>query len=191
MLSLANAMSRDKVVEFEERIRRLVNLEGAIEYLAEYKLDGIAVELVYEKGRLAVGSTRGNELEGEDVTANLRTIRSVPLALRAERGAPEIPDRLEVRGEVIIPTAAFRRWNAERIERGLPGILEPAKRRRAGEPSASSTRASRPSARSSCSATGRASSAASRRRAHSEFLAACRAWGLRPKTGESPLSLAR
>ena len=125
MLSLANATSEEQLREFEERIRRFLGLAGEVAYLAEHKLDGIAVELVYEQGRLVQGSTRGDGLQGEDVTANLRTIRSVPLALRRARGGPPPPERLEVRGEVVISKAAFRRWNAERAERGLPEFANP------------------------------------------------------------------
>jgi DNA ligase (NAD+) len=112
MLSLDNAMSRDEVVEFEARIRRFLNHEGAIEYVAEHKLDGVAVELVYEDGRFVQGSTRGDGMTGEDVTANLRTIRNVPLRLRGQA-----PARLEVRGEVILTKNAFAQVNAQQVER--------------------------------------------------------------------------
>src|SRR5688572_8277189 len=177
MLSLANATTQEELVEFEGRIRRLLNLEGPIDYVAEYKLDGLAVELVYEHGRFTVGATRGDGLQGEDVTANLRTIRTVPLALRAERGAPPIPDRLEVRGEVFISTAAFRRWNAERVERGLPEYANP-RNAAAGSLRQLDSRitAERP-LELFCHGPGQLEGFAPK--SHSEFLAACRAWGLR------------
>ena len=125
MLSLANAMSEDEVVEFDTRVRRTLHHEGPVAYVAEPKLDGVAVELVYEHGRLVVGSTRGDGMTGEDVTANLRTIRSVPLTLVRERGAPSLPERLEVRAEVILSKAGFQRLNAERAETGEPLFANP------------------------------------------------------------------
>ncbi|MGH7805278.1 MAG: NAD-dependent DNA ligase LigA, partial [Candidatus Binatia bacterium] len=148
-----------------------------IEYLAEYKLDGLAVELVYEKGRFVVGSTRGDGLQGEDVTANLRTMRTVPLLLRAEEGAPPIPERLAVRGEVFISTAAFRRWNAERVERGLPEYANP-RNAAAGSLRQLDSRitAERP-LELFCHGPGQLEGFAPK--SHSELLAACRAWGLR------------
>lgn len=118
MLSLANAMSAEEVLEFDARVRRALRSEEPVRYLAEPKLDGVAVELVYERGRLTVGSTRGDGTTGEDVTANLRTIRGVPLALRPEKHAPPLPERLEVRAEVLLSKAGFRRLNADRAERG-------------------------------------------------------------------------
>ena len=125
MLSLANAMAEEEVVEFDQRVRRGLGIEAPVAYVVEPKLDGVAVELVYEKGRLVVGSTRGDGTTGEDVTANLRTIRSVPLTLAPERGAPPVPARLEVRAEVILSKAGFQRLNAERAERGEPLFANP------------------------------------------------------------------
>jgi len=125
MLSLANAMSDEEVLEFDRRVRKGLGGVEAVPYTTEPKLDGVAVELVYEDGRLAVGSTRGDGTTGEDVTANLRTIRSVPLALTRARGAPPVPARLEVRAEVIISKAGFQRLNADRDERGEPRFANP------------------------------------------------------------------
>ena len=96
MLSLANVATRDEMAEFDGRVRRLLGRES-VEYVVEPKLDGLAVELVYEDGVFVVGTTRGDGIVGEDVTANLRTVRSVPLRLRDER---PVPRRLELRGEV-------------------------------------------------------------------------------------------
>jgi DNA ligase (NAD+) len=125
MLSLNNAMSEDEFREFDERTRRFLKTEAPIEYVAEPKLDGLAIELVYLDGELTVASTRGDGINGENVTANVKTIRSVPLRLRHERGAPAIPQRLEVRGEVIFPTAAFRKLNEERATRDEPSFANP------------------------------------------------------------------
>jgi DNA ligase (NAD+) len=118
MLSLGNAMSEDEFVEFDERVRRALRSEAPVEYVAEPKLDGLAIELVYEEGELTVASTRGDGTHGENVTANVKTIRSVPLHLLRGRGALPIPHRLEVRGEVIFPKAAFETLNEERAARG-------------------------------------------------------------------------
>jgi DNA ligase (NAD+) len=125
MLSLNNAMSEEEVREFDRRVKRMLHGEDAIVYVTEPKLDGVAVELVYERGRLTVGSTRGDGTTGEDVTANLRTIRTVPLTLVRERGAPAVPARLEVRAEVIISKAGFQRLNADRDERGEARFANP------------------------------------------------------------------
>ncbi len=123
MLSLDNAFSEEDIREFDERVRRLLGVAGPIEYVAEPKLDGLGVELVYENGVLTVGSTRGDGYVGENVTENLKTIRSIPLRLLT-RWLPA-PERLEVRGEVIMEKEAFRRLNREREERGEPPFANP------------------------------------------------------------------
>ncbi len=122
MLSLANVTTPDEMAEFDARVRKLLGREH-VAYVVEPKLDGVAVELVYEAGLLTVGSTRGDGLVGEDVTANLRTVRSVPLRLR--EAARPVPARLEVRGEVYLPIAAFRALNREREEAGQPVFANP------------------------------------------------------------------
>src|SRR6266851_247159 len=124
MLSLSNAMDAEEMLEFDQRVKRFLKSDTNIEYVAEVKLDGLAVELVYEDGRLTVGSTRGDGVNGEDVTTNIRTIRSVPLRLnKPPRG--KIPSLLEVRGEVILPRKAFERLNAERASAGEPVFANP------------------------------------------------------------------
>jgi DNA ligase (NAD+) len=124
MLSLGNAMSAEEMLEFDRRIKRFLRSDGDIEYVAEVKLDGLAVELVYKDGHLTVGSTRGDGINGEDVTQNIRTIKSIPLRLiKPVNGA--VPKLLEVRGEVILPRRAFERLNEERIKTGEPLFANP------------------------------------------------------------------
>jgi len=114
MLSLANAFDEEELRAFERRIRNLLKTDE-IDYVTELKIDGNAVALTYEDGMLVRGATRGNGLVGEEITANLKTIRTVPLRLRADNGAPR---RLEVRGEAYLPISAFNRVNEEREAAG-------------------------------------------------------------------------
>ena len=124
MLSLANVLSREEMQEFQDRIHRFLKSDAVIEYEAEPKIDGVAVELVYENGRLVVGATRGDGITGEDITANLKTVRSVPLQLLSQSRYP-IPRILEVRGEVFLPTEPFRQLNRERAAAGEPLFANP------------------------------------------------------------------
>ena len=112
MLSLANALDRDEFLQFDERVKKGLEREQ-VPYLVEYKLDGVAVELVYEHGVLRVASTRGDGFVGEDITANISTLKNVPKKLKAVAGMPE---RIEVRGEVVFPIAAFERLNEQRVK---------------------------------------------------------------------------
>jgi len=121
MLSLANAFSADELVAWEERAARLLPEVRAAGYTTEIKIDGAAVSLTYERGRLTVGATRGNGVIGEDVTANLRTIADVPLTLKG-RGWPNV---MEVRGEVYLPYAGFKRVNEAREKEGEPLFANP------------------------------------------------------------------
>ena len=123
MLSLANAKDADELREFEERIQRFLKRSEPIEYAVEPKIDGLAVELVYVDGGFTVGSTRGDGIHGEDITRNLKTIRSIPLRLRG--GATPVPRRLEVRGEVFLSLKAFQQMNREREEEGLAVFANP------------------------------------------------------------------
>jgi DNA ligase (NAD+) len=123
MLSLNNAMAQEELKEFEERIQRFLKSSDAIEYAIEPKIDGLAVELVYRNGKFTVGSTRGDGINGEDISLNLKTIRSIPLMLRP--GVRPAPQRLEVRGEVFLSRAAFQKLNREREEAGESPFANP------------------------------------------------------------------
>jgi DNA ligase (NAD+) len=123
MLSLDNAMDADELRSFDERIRRILDREGAIAFAVEPKLDGAGVELVYEGGVLRVGSTRGDGHAGEDVTANLKQLLSIPLALDGRR--VPVPSVVSVRGEVVLPLRHFERLNAARRARGDEPFVNP------------------------------------------------------------------
>jgi len=116
MLSLANALTEDEFTAFDERAHRVLEVkpEQALEYFAELKFDGLSVNLTYENGQLVRAATRGDGEIGEDITPNIRTIRSIPLKLNARKP----PRLIEVRGEVVLPLAAFRRLNEEQAEKG-------------------------------------------------------------------------
>jgi DNA ligase (NAD+) len=116
-------MSREDLLAFDERVRRALETDGPVEYACDPKLDGAGIELVYEEGRLAVGSTRGDGVKGEDVTANLLQSRSIPLVLEPERRP--FPERVSVRGEIALPLAAFERLNAKRQGRGQELFANP------------------------------------------------------------------
>lgn len=124
MLSLANVLSREEMQEFQERIQRFLKSEAPIEYVAETKIDGVAVELMYENGKLVVGSTRGDGVTGEDITQNLKTVRSIPLTLLPHKQHP-IPRLLEVRGEVFLATEPFQQLNRERAAAEEPVFANP------------------------------------------------------------------
>ena len=123
MLSLGNAFSLDELREFDARVKRHLGLtpEDSVEYVAELKIDGLAVSLTYSGRRFVVGATRGDGTTGEDVSANLRTLRGLPLWL--QDAAPE--GDVEVRGEVFLAHEEFRRINSEREERGEPVYANP------------------------------------------------------------------
>ncbi len=116
MLSLENGFDKDEIRAFDHRVKKLLGTDATITYTAEPKMDGTAVELIYEKGLLARASTRGDGFTGEDITANVRTIRTVPLVLLSDPSFP-IPGRMEVRGEVFIGLSGFRSLNRQRLER--------------------------------------------------------------------------
>jgi DNA ligase (NAD+) len=124
MLSLQNAFSVEALAEFDQRIRRALGRDEPLRYTLEPKLDGLAIEAVYEQGRFVSASTRGDGTTGEDVAANLRTVRSLPLRLRAA-GTLAPPPYLEARGEAIMRTNDFARLNREREEAGAPPFANP------------------------------------------------------------------
>ncbi len=114
MLSLDNAFSEDEVGEFDERVKRLIKSEDKIAYTVEPKYDGLAIELTYINGFLRTASTRGDGYEGEDVTQNIRTIKSVPLRIEGDN----IPEEIDIRGEVYIDIKEFEKLNKERGKHG-------------------------------------------------------------------------
>ncbi len=123
MLSLDNVRNAEELRAFDDRVRRQLELDEAaepVEYVVEPKLDGASIELVYEKGRLSVGSTRGDGRVGEDVSQNLRLCRGIPAAL-----AEPVPDRVSVRGEIVLPVARFERLNRQRLEREQEPFANP------------------------------------------------------------------
>ncbi len=124
MLSLQNGYSHGEIREFDVRVRKLLAVSSTtlVEYIVEPKLDGLAMELIYRDGVLEVGATRGDGETGEDVTASVRTIRTVPLRLRGE-GPP--PRRVAIRGEVVFPREGFLKLNEQRVAAGLPPFVNP------------------------------------------------------------------
>lgn len=123
MLSLNSVYTEDEILEFDARVKKILKSDEEIGYVAEPKMDGLAIELVYERGLLTSGSTRGDGYVGEDVTANLRTVRAVPLRLRS--GGLRPPERVEVRGEVFMDTSDFQKLNERREEEGEPRFANP------------------------------------------------------------------
>jgi DNA ligase (NAD+) len=122
MLSLDNAYTEAELRAFDERVRRggAGAAEAKIAYVAELKIDGLSIALTYENGRLTRGATRGDGVRGEEVTANVRTIRAIPLSLRGPA-----PARMEIRGEVYLPRTSFERINKEREDAGEPLFANP------------------------------------------------------------------
>jgi DNA ligase (NAD+) len=122
MLSLGNAFNEDELMAWEERLGRLVGDDvRRAGYTTELKIDGAAVSLTYQRGVLVCGATRGNGVIGEDVTANLRTIREIPLRLRSD----DVPTTVEIRGEVYMPFSGFVKLNDARRQAGLPVFANP------------------------------------------------------------------
>ncbi|MCS7279270.1 MAG: NAD-dependent DNA ligase LigA [Thermodesulfobacteriaceae bacterium] len=121
MLSLDDAMNENEVIEFDKRIKRFLGLSEnePIEYTVEPKIDGVAVELTYENGVLTVASTRGDGYVGEEITNNVKTIKTIPLKIRKfAEDAPEIPIRVDIRGEIYLNKEEFEKINRERILKG-------------------------------------------------------------------------
>ncbi|MBW1868173.1 MAG: NAD-dependent DNA ligase LigA [Deltaproteobacteria bacterium] len=125
MLSLENSVSDQDLRDFDTRVKRFLGNDSPVEYTVEPKIDGLAVELVYENGALTVASTRGDGLTGENVTQNIKTILTIPLTLTQKKNALPPPDLLEVRGEVYMELEAFEELNHERAEKDLPPFANP------------------------------------------------------------------
>ncbi len=131
MLSLENCFSHEDVEDFDQRVKRLlikssaIGLSDSLEYTVEPKIDGLAVEIVYKGGKLISAATRGDGYVGENITANAKTILSVPLRLDGRRDSPPIPDLLEVRGEIYMEKEAFEALNRSRTIKGDPAFANP------------------------------------------------------------------
>jgi DNA ligase (NAD+) len=125
MLSLDNTYNEEELRAWERRVHELSG-RSDVEYVCELKLDGMSLALIYEDGRLARGITRGDGNVGEDVTLNVRTVRSIPLSIPKEKlKKAGVPANFEVRGELLMPTAAFKKVNEERERKGLPTFANP------------------------------------------------------------------
>ena len=120
MLSLNKCNTEQEFLDFDNRVKRELGID-TVDYMCEAKLDGVAMELVYRDGHLAVGATRGDGVIGEDVTPNVKTIKSIPLVLLLDSPPPIV----EIRGEVIMPISEFNRWNKEQEEKGEQTLANP------------------------------------------------------------------
>lgn len=121
MLSLGNVYSEQELHEFSTRLTKLLNLDSELVFCMEPKLDGLAISLLYKKGMLVQGATRGDGKIGEDVTENVKTIHNIPLQLKGS----DLPDIIEIRGEVVMPIAAFKKYNRQLIAAGDKGFANP------------------------------------------------------------------
>lgn len=119
MLSLSNAYSEGEIADFDNRIRKLIEVD--FEYVCELKFDGSSISLLYENGKLVRAVTRGDGVKGDDVTSNVRTIRSIPLVLRGT----DYPEVFEIRGEIVLPFQVFEELNKQREEAGEPLFANP------------------------------------------------------------------
>jgi DNA ligase (NAD+) len=124
MLSLENGFGDEEIIVFDERIRRFLKTDQTIRYTAEPKMDGVAVEVVYENGRIITASTRGDGVTGEVITANVKTIATLPLLIQTTEASPA-PSHIEIRGEVFIGIEEFKLLNQERIGKGLSAFANP------------------------------------------------------------------
>jgi DNA ligase (NAD+) len=118
MLSLSNTYSEEEVRDFENRIVKIIG--GETEYVCELKYDGVSISLTYIKGKLVSAVTRGDGVQGDDVTVNIKTIKSIPLRLKGD-----YPDEFVIRGEVFMPRAGFEKMNADRVENGEEPFANP------------------------------------------------------------------
>ena len=123
MFSLSNTYNTQEIIDFEQRLQKLLGDEQKISYVVEPKLDGLAVELVYERGIFVRGSTRGDGLTGEDITHNLKTIGSLPLCFLPQ--SSPFPERIDIRGEVVMPFKELENLNRSQTKAGLPPFANP------------------------------------------------------------------
>ena len=112
MLSLSNSYSKEELLEFDERVKKVLDTTTEVEYVCELKYDGVAIGITYENGLLTQALTRGNGIEGEDVTNNVKTIRTIPLKLLGN----DYPEKFEIRGEIFLPLKQFEKLNIERAK---------------------------------------------------------------------------
>src|SRR5271169_2724499 len=125
MLSLDNTYNEEELRDWERRVHELSG-ELLVDYVCELKLDGMSLALRFEGGKLVLGITRGDSTVGEDVTLNVRTVRSVPLTIPSKTLAKgDLPSDFEVRGELLMPLSSFQRMNEEREQQGLPKFANP------------------------------------------------------------------
>ncbi len=122
MLSLTNTYSEEELIDFDRKIRESLGDNASYEYVTELKIDGLAISLIYKNGEFVRGVTRGDGVTGDDVSANLKTIRSIPLKIYTTN---HLPDEFEVRGEVYLSIESFNRVNAQRIEANEPPFANP------------------------------------------------------------------
>ena len=119
MLSLGNAFNETQIRDWYERVLKLLEIEN-LDMVCELKIDGLAVSIFYENGILSKAATRGNGVIGEEVTENVKTIRSIPLTLNGN-----YPEKFEIRGEVFLPLSKFKELNAKREKKGLESYVNP------------------------------------------------------------------
>ena len=124
MLSLANAFSEEEIQEFHERLKRFLGSSENLSFVVEPKIDGVAVNLIYNGGILTVGATRGDGSYGEDVTQNIRTLHTIPLRIQSTLDDPA-PEQIEIRGEIYMESAAFRKLNEQRLAANEPPFANP------------------------------------------------------------------
>lgn len=122
MMSIDNISDEDGAYDFDGRVKRILEFDGDIEYIAEPKFDGVSASLTYKDGLLTQGATRGNGRMGEDITSNLKTINTIPLKLKGNKNIPEL---IEIRGEVLYPIQSFKTLNKDLSDRGEPVFANP------------------------------------------------------------------
>lgn len=122
MMSIDNVTDEQGAIDFDKRVKRFLETNGSIQYLAQPKFDGVSASLTYEKGSLNYGATRGDGVTGEEITNNLKTIKSIPLRLNVKS---KTPDLIEIRGEVIFPIKSFNKLNNELAKKGEPPFVNP------------------------------------------------------------------